>query len=181
MSRRQSTRIARAVVAAAAAGAALGGCTVTVEGVPHAQPHTAPTPTTAAQAPTLPTLSDLDGEAAVYAEWVRSGWIPRPVLPVSDPGSGASAWLFGTAERIDPVDGGITYRSLDGPASVVNWFGAFPIPAGYVADAEQGAANSATTPRGHRVARPGERRASPAAGAPDHGRQADDPEDLGAP
>jgi hypothetical protein len=157
--RRQPTtagRIARAVVATAVAGAALTGCTVTVEGVPHALPQTAPAPapTTAPPVPTrpnLPTLSDLDGEAAVYAEWVTNGWVPRPILPVTDPDSGTKAWLFGTAERIDPVGGGIAYQSLEAPASVVNWFAVFPVPAGYAPDAEQGAANTASSNNGRVV------------------------------
>jgi hypothetical protein len=161
MSRRRPNttpgRIARAVVAATVAGAALAGCTVTVEGTPQAQPRAASAPappsTVAPTLPNLPTVSDLDGEAAVYAEWVSNGWTPQPILPATDPDSGASAWLFGTAERIDPADGGIAYQSIDAPASVVNWFGVFPVPAGYTADAERGAANTASSKNGRVVSR----------------------------
>jgi hypothetical protein len=160
MSRRQSTRIARAVVAVTVAGAALAGCTVTVEGIPQAQPRavTAPAPPSTS-APALPTRSDRDSdrdkEAAVYAEWVSDGWVPTPILPVMDPDSRTSAWLFGAAERFDPPDGGISYQSLDAPASVVNWFGVFPIPAGYVPDATRGAESTARAKNGRVVsARP---------------------------
>jgi hypothetical protein len=156
MSRRQSTRIARAVVAVTIAGAALAGCTVTVEGIPQAQPRTATAPAPpSTSAPALPTgsdrASDRDEEAAVYAEWVSDGWVPTPILPVMDPDSRTSAWLFGAAERFDPADGGISYQSVDAPASVVNWFGVFPIPAGYVPDAARGAESTARAKNGRVV------------------------------
>ncbi len=159
MSRRPNTtlgRIARATVAAVAAGAALAGCSVTVEGTPQAAP--AP-PSTAAPAPTRPvptqpnraSVSDLGDQAAVYAEWVANGWVPRPVLPVTDAGSGVSAWLFGTAQRHDGAGGGRLYYSLDAPASVVNQFSVFPVPAGYEPDAERAASAIATNRNGRVV------------------------------
>ncbi len=159
MSRRRTTtlaRFARAAVAAVAAGVALAGCSVTVEGAPQAAP--AP-PSAAAPAPTRPvptqpdraSLSDLGDQTAVYAEWVANGWVPRPILPVTDPGSGVSAWLFGTAHRHEGAGGGRLYYSLDGPASVVNQFSVFPVPSGYEPDAER-AASAIATNRNGRVA-----------------------------
>lgn len=156
---RRAVRLGRAVAAAVAVGAALAGCTVTVEGTPQALPHTAPQPVAPqsaprnpAPAPALPRIGEAGGQVAVYAEWVAEGWIPRPVLPVTDPDSGVSAWMFGTAEASpDAGAGGVTYRSLAAPASVVNWFGVFPVPVGYVADAEGGAQNSASAKNGRVV------------------------------
>jgi hypothetical protein len=150
MSRCQSARIARAVLAATVAGVALAGCTTTVDGTPQAASTPAPS-SAGAPAPAQPTGSSVRGEAAVYAEWAADGWIPQPILPVTDTDSGASAWLFGTAERIDATDEGMAYQSLDAPASVVNWFGSFPVPAGYVPDARQGAENTAATRNGRVV------------------------------
>jgi len=158
MSRRRNPtmgRIARAAVAAVAAGAALAGCSVSVDGIPQAAP--AP-PSTAAPAPTRPTptqpnrapLSDLGDQSAVYAEWVANGWNPRPILPVTDPGSGVSAWLFGTAQRHDLANDGRLYYSLDAPASIVNQFTVFPVPTGYEPDAEEAASATASN-RGGRV------------------------------
>ena len=159
MSRRQHTtlgRIARAVVAAVAAGAALAGCSVTVEGSPHAAPAppstAAPQPTRPAPTqPNRPTLDDLGDNATVYAEWVANGWVPRPIAPVTDPGSGASAWLFGTAQRHDVADGGRLYYSLDAPASIINQFSVFPAPAGHVPDAERAASATASARNGRVV------------------------------
>jgi hypothetical protein len=159
MSRRQRTtlgRIARALVAAVAAGAALAGCSVTVEGSPQAAP--AP-PSAAAPGPTRPVptqpnrpdLSDLGGQAAVYAEWIANGWVPRPILPVTDPASGVSASLFGTARRHDVADDGRLYYSLDAPASIINQFSVFPIPAGYEPDAERAASVTASNRNGRVV------------------------------
>jgi hypothetical protein len=156
---RRAALIARLVVAVSVAGAALAGCTVTVEGIPQAAPQAAPAPATPAPRttaptptiPNLPTLSDLDGDAAVYAEWVADGWIPQPILPVSDPDSGVSAWLFGTAERSNAADGGSLYQSLDAPGSVVNNFAVFRVPAGYVPDAERAAENTASSNGGRVV------------------------------
>jgi hypothetical protein len=104
--------------------------------------------------PTQPdraSLSDLGDQTAVYAEWVANGWVPRPILPVTDPGSGVSAWLFGTAQRHEGAGGGRLYYSLDGPASVVNQFSVFPVPSGYEPDAER-AASAIATNRNGRVA-----------------------------
>lgn len=155
---RRAARIAQVVVAAAVAGAALAGCTVTVEGVPQAQPRAAapapPAPTTVAPVPARPNqpaLSGLEEQAAVYAEWVADGWMPEPLLPVTDPYSGVSASLFGTAQRTEAVDGGVAFESLDAPASVVNWFAVFPVPDGYFADAGKAAEGTAASKNGRVV------------------------------
>jgi hypothetical protein len=95
-------------------------------------------------------LSDLDREAAVYAEWVSNGWKPSPLLPVTDPATGVRAWLFGSAERVDAGIPGTRYQSAGAPARVVNWFGVVPIPAGRALDAEQAAADTARS-RGGRI------------------------------
>jgi len=141
-----AVRVARAAAAAAAVGAALAGCTVTVDGAASALPVVEPAP------PVAPTTapSVVDGsEVAVYPEWVADGWVPRPVLPVTEPDSGVTAWMFGTAEqRPDTPDAGTAYQSLDAPASVVNWFAVFPIPEGYAPDAREGARNTTTTKNG---------------------------------
>jgi hypothetical protein len=158
MSRRQTTRIVRAVVAAAVVGAALAGCTVTVEGTPQAAPQIAPAPVspaprTTAPTPTrpnAPTTSDLSAEAGVFAEWVARGWVPRPILPVTDPESGASAWLFGTAQRQD-MEAGRLYQSAGAPASIVNNFAVFPAPTGYEPDADRAAAAVARANNGRVV------------------------------
>ncbi|TQM35214.1 hypothetical protein [Pseudonocardia cypriaca] len=162
MRRRQSTheprpttawRIARAVAAAIVATATLGGCAVSVEGVPHAQSQAAsPTPPSTAtpSRPGVSSLSDLDRDAAVYAEWVSNGWKPSPLLSVTDPATGVRAWLFGPAERVDAGTPGIRYQSAGAPAHVVNWFGVVPIPAGRALDAEQAAADTARS-RGGRI------------------------------
>lgn len=149
MSRRQITRIVRAVVAAAVAGTALAGCTVTVDGLPQAAPQTAPAtpaPRTTAPAPTRPNppaLTDLGGDATVVAEWVADGWAPRPLVPVSEPGSGVSAWLFGTAARRDLGGGAVLYQSRDAPASVVNNFVVIPMAPGRPLDLEEAASINA--------------------------------------
>jgi hypothetical protein len=156
MSRHRNTtpgRIARAA-AAVAVGAALAGCSVTVEGTPQAAPAS-----TAAPAPTRPvpsqpnraSVSDLGDQTAVYAEWVANGWVPRPILPVTDPGSGVSAWLIGTAQRHEGANGGRLYYSIDAPASVVNQFSVFPVPAGYEPDAERAASAIAANRNGRLV------------------------------
>jgi hypothetical protein len=121
---------------------------VTVEGIPQA----APAPPSAATAPTLDRapLADPDDRSRVYAEWVADGWVPRPILPVTDPGSGVRAWLFGPAQRHDLADGGALYYSTGAPASVTNQFVLAPVPAGYEPDAEKGAALTARD-RGGRV------------------------------
>ena len=156
---RRAVRLGGAVAAAVVVGAALAGCTVTVEGEAGPDPvaPVAPLPPRTAPgavppAPALPTAGAPGSEVAVYAEWVADGWIPQPVLPVTDPDSGVSAWMFGTAERSpDLGDGGIAYQSPAAPASVLNWFGVFPVPAGYVADAEAGARNTASAKNGRVV------------------------------
>jgi hypothetical protein len=141
-------RFARAVAAASVAAAALSGCTVTVGGAPQAQPQ--PAPSRVVPAPTAPPAAASVSEDAVYAEWLARGWTPQPILPVSDPDSGVSAWMFGAAERRDPAEGGIGYEALGAPASIVCWFGVLPIPAGYSADPERAAATTADA-RGGRV------------------------------
>lgn len=167
MRRRQSThgprpttarRIARAVAAATVAAATLGGCAVSVEGVPHAQsqaaapaaPSSAAPSAAAPSRPSVSSLSDLDREAAVYAEWVSNGGNPSPLLPVTDPATGVRAWLFGSAERVEPGAPGIRYQSAGAPARIVNWFGVVPMPAGRALDAELAAADTARS-RGGRI------------------------------
>jgi hypothetical protein len=139
-------RVVRAAAATVAAGAALAGCTVTVDGWATAGPAPVTQPLPA------PRAGGSADETAFYAEWVAGGWEPQPVLPVSDPGSGASAWLFGTPEaRPNRADGATAFQATGAPASVVTWFGVFPLPAGYVADAHQAALNTATTKNGRVV------------------------------
>jgi hypothetical protein len=147
----RAVRIARAVAAALAVGAAVAGCTVAVDGraTAHVDPHAPGTalPVPDLSVPTAPTGPI--GGAEVYAEWIASGWSPQPMLPVSEPDSGVSAWMFGTAERRpDDANGGVGFQSLVAPASVVSWFGVFPVPEGYVADALQGARGTATAKNG---------------------------------
>ncbi|MHA6624541.1 hypothetical protein ACU61A_03930 [Pseudonocardia sichuanensis] len=140
------TRFARAAAVVLSAGAALTGCTVAVDGWATARPAPVARPV---PVPDTPGPVGSDGETALYAEWVAGGWEPQPVLPVSDPDSGVSAWMFGTpAPRPDTPDGATAFQAIGAPASVVTWFGVFPVPEGYVADARQGALNTAATKNG---------------------------------
>jgi hypothetical protein len=136
------TRFARAAAVALSAGAALAGCTVTVDGWATAVEQPVPVPEAAV-------AGGSRSEAALYAEWVAGGWDPQPILPVDDPGSGVSAWMFGTPRpRPGTPDGTTAFQAMGAPASVATWFGVFPVPDGYVADARQGALNTATTKNG---------------------------------
>ena len=140
-----TARIARALVAATALAVTVAGCTVAVDGAPHAGPRPSAGSTAT---PSRPASSDSGSD--VYAEWLADGWTPTPVLPVTEPDSGVTAWMFGAAER-RPAEGGVAYQANGAPASVTNWFGVFPIPAGYAADAEQAAANTARSKNGRLV------------------------------
>jgi hypothetical protein len=155
MSRRHRTRIVRAVAAAVLAGAALTGCSVAVTGTPHAAPAPAapraPAPTPTPTTPSLPSISGLGEEADVVADWMADGWIPRPILPVTDPASGVTAWQFGTSERRDAAGGGTLYRAVGAPAGIVGNLAVFPVPTGYEADAEIAATNTATANNGRVV------------------------------
>jgi hypothetical protein len=157
MSRRHRTRIVRAVAAAVVAGAALTGCSVAVTGTPHAAPApvaprtTTPAPIPAPTTPSLPSISGLGEEADVVADWMADGWIPRPILPVTDPASGVTAWMFGTSERRDAAGGGTLYRAVGAPASIVSNLAVFPVPTGYEADADIAATNTATANNGRVV------------------------------
>jgi len=142
MSRRSTRtigRIARTAAVALAAGVVLAGCSMSVEGVPHAAP--APTrPVSVAPSPAALVEPAEPGDLpSAYLEWIADGWVPQPILPVIDPDSGVSAWLIGPAEPQEIEGGGTLYTSYGAPASVVHQLAVVPEAPGD-ADAERTAA-----------------------------------------
>jgi hypothetical protein len=166
----RSTLITRATTVAAAAlavGAALTGCSVAVDGTPHAEPRPVAqsTPQTSQRAtfpprsdgyrtPRSPTPAsplprgfgeDLIPHAAVLRTWMDDGWLPMPLLRQTDPDSGASAAMFGPAQTTS-TDEGVPYFAAEGaPAGILTTFGAVASPSGNRLDGEETARRTAAS------------------------------------